>query len=252
MVSEVHNAIQDWIVNELPGKILLLPPHPTMYFPKHFEVHKAEKEVYVVGENGGKSRKYDVQLEGRFAGYDHPFGRGNHDEDLAFKHHMEWVKADSERRSQERVRQHKEFCKACRDEYRRRLKEKEITQEEYEISLRYVKNFLENPYWCPEASESFQGGWIDPLISDFADQVPDEQYLPTDKVGFLMVEVSYTSKKDDSFKSQMQDERRFVIEVEATSFYGHGKNLTIEKFCRHICWLWFNGQEVQSEFPELT
>lgn len=53
-----------------------------------------------------------------------------------------------------------------------------------------------------------------------------------------MVEVEYSHAKDEEFKSQMKNERRYVLELNAEKFYGDGFDLSLKEFIRNSKWVW--------------
>ena len=82
--SMIHNIVQAWVAQELPGKAFVLPPHPEMDSPREFLAYENKAQT----EYSEGNRRYDVRLEGMFL-YD--FGIGDFKQDLGMKRYLMWM-----------------------------------------------------------------------------------------------------------------------------------------------------------------
>lgn len=203
----IHNIVQSWIAQELPGSTIPLPPHPELSSPIGFSPYAGEAKMEFTDGN----RRYDVRLEGMYL-YD--FGVGDFNQDLGFKRHLEWLQG--------------RFAKS------RRENEKSI-QEQFRLSglpESWKKYYMEQYY--PRIHRN-----ILDLVG--RDELKDCTYkggLGSDQLDHLMIEVEYSHPKDDDFKLQMQKERRYVLEVNAARFYGSDGELTPLKLIQNSVWVW--------------
>lgn len=205
--SMIHNIVQGWVAQELPGRMIPLPPHPGLDSSYGFLAYgnKAQTEF-----SEGK-RRYDVRLEGMFL-YD--FGVGDFNQDLAFKRNLEWLQG--------------RFAKRFRENER-------SIQEQFRQS-----GFPES--WKKDFMDQYRPR-IHPNILALVerDELKDCTYkggLRSDKLDHLMIEVEYSHAKDDDFKLQMQKERRYVLEVNAAGFYEDGRGLNPAKMIKNSTWVW--------------
>ena len=207
----IHNIVQSWVAQELPGHIIPLPPHPGLDSSYGFLAHENKAQT----EFSEGKRRYDVRLEGMFL-YD--FGVGDFHQDLAFKRYLEWLQGrcakrlrENEKSIQERFRQSglpESWKKDFMEQYRPRIHPNILAM----VGRDELKN-------C-----TYKGG------------------LRSDQLNHLMIEVKYSHAKDDDFELQMQKERRYVLEVNAEGFYGNGQNLTPVKFIKNSVWVWPNDK----------
>ena len=209
--SMIHNIVQSWAVQQLPGRIVPLPPHPELSSPIGFLPYAGEAKMEFPDGN----RRYDVRLVGMYL-YD--FGVGDFNQDLGFKRYLEWLQG--------------RFAK------RRRQDEKGIQERFRQSGLpeSWKKDFMEQ--YHPR---------IHPTILAMVgrDELKDCTYkggLRSDRLDHLMIEVEYSHAKDDDFKLQMQKERRYVLEINAEGFYGNGQNLTPVEFIKNSVWVWPNDK----------
>lgn len=210
----IHNIVQAWIAKELPGKTVPLPPHPELDSPYGFLGYKAQTEF------SEGNRRYDVRFEGMFL-YD--FGRGDFNQDLAFKRYLMWIQKETAKK---------------RNEQRPMLKES-FRQSGLPKSLE--KYYVEQP-------SAFIDSNILALVE--RDELQGRTYeggLRSDKLDHIMIEVEYSHAKNDDFKLQMQKERRYVLEVNAEKFYGNGRDLTPVKLIKNSEWVWLTDEQSKEQ-----
>ena len=199
----IHNIVQAWIAQELPGKIIPLRPHPELDSPRGFLAYENKAQT----EFSEGNRRYDVRLEGMFL-YD--YGVGDFNQDLAFKRDLEWLQKKHRTRVLQDSKLQECLQWARKDPLLRALQ---------------VADYMEpRPF-------------IDPEILKIVnrDELRGATYkggLRSDKLDHLMIEVEYSHAKDDDFKLQMKKERRYVLEVNAEKFYGNGRDLTPVKLIK--------------------
>ena len=71
-------------------------------------------------------------------------------------------------------------------------------------------------------------------------------YSDTDQVNHdeLIFEVHYSNPKDDCFKLQSQEWKFYILEVDAKTFYGDGREkFTIETLLENNEWVWFTDNQ---------
>ena len=209
--SMIHNIVQSWVAQELPGSIIPLPPHPGLDSSYGFLVNANGAQT----EFSENKRRYDIRLEGMFL-YD--FGVGDFNQDLAFKRKLEWLQGRCARR---------------------------LREDEESIQEQFRQSGLPES-WKKDYMEQYRPR-IHPVILALVerDELKNCTYkggLRSDKLDQLMIEVKYSHAKDDDFKLQMQKERRFVLEVNAEGFYGNGQNLTPVQFSKNSVWVWPDDQ----------
>ena len=205
----IHNIVQAWVAQELPGQIIPMPPHPELDSPRGFLAY--ENEVQTEFSEG--NRRYDVRLEGMFL-YD--YGVGDFNQDLAFKRYLEW----SHKKTRTRVLQDSKLQEylqwARKDPLLRALQVADYMEPRNHIDSEILKIVNRDEL----KGRTYEGG------------------LRSDNLDHIMIEVEYSHAKDDDFKLQMKKERRYVLEVNAEKFYGNGRDLTPVKLIKNSEWVW--------------
>lgn len=214
----IHNIVQAWVAQELPGKSIPLPPHPELDSPRRFLAY--ENKVQTEFSEG--NRRYDVRLEGMFL-YD--FGVGDFNQDLAFKRYLEW----SQKKTRTRVLQDSKL-----QEYLQWARKDPL------LKALQVADYME------------PRNYIHPDILKIVnrDELKGRTYeggLRSDKLDHIMIEVEYSHAKDDDFKLQMKKERRYVLEVNAEKFYGNGRDLTPVKLIKNSEWVWPTDEQSKEQ-----
>ena len=205
--SMIHNIVQSWAAQELPGRVIPLPPHPELDCSYGFLAIKNGAQT----EFSEGKRRYDVRLEGMFL-YD--FGVGDFNQDLAFKRYLEWLQGRF-------ARQFRENEKSIQERFR-----------QAGLPESWKKDYMEQ--FRPRIHPNI-------LAMVERDELKDCTYkggLRSEQLDHLMIEVEYSHAKDDDFKLQMQKDRRYVLEVNAEKFYGNGQNLTTVEFIKSSVWVW--------------
>ena len=216
----IHNVVKTWIAEELPGQSIPLPSHPALSSPYRYMLF-ANNDL-LSSKNKDKTefsegnRRYDVCLEGMPV---YNWGRGDIKQDLGFRQYLMW----SHKQTRTRVLQDlklKEYLKWVRqDPLLKALK---------------VADYME------------PRNYVHPDITKFMNEIScrkGESALSSGKLGHLIFEVDYSNAKDDDFKLQVQEERRYVLEVNAKKFYGDGTNLTVERLIKNSHWVWFTDEQ---------
>lgn len=206
----IHNIVQAWIAQKLPGQIIPLPPHPGLSSLYEFLVFESQTE-YSEG-----NRRYDVLLEGMFL-YD--FYKEDINQDLAFKRYLMWVQEKAAKKREEQ----------------RPMLEELFRQSVLPESLKQVYMEFPRPFIHSDIL-----AWVE------RDELKGRTYeggLRSDKLDHLMIEVAYSHAKDDDFKLQVQEERRYILEVNAEKFYGNGRDLTPVKLTKNSEWVWLTDEQ---------
>lgn len=262
----IHDIVKGWIAQALPGQILTLPEHPGLIAPRRFVVcHRDGVQVEFPGKNRGKKRRYDVRIEvmpimdfkrayvphygyklvlERFEKYYEPFRGGDVEHDwLLTAYLMEKNKIGSHLRA--------EWKRDYPDESDVPMLYKTIKTLSQCMSGLNERDFQEarfRPQILPEfyAGRKEASKKMDPKLKDrLKERTPSAESLD-----HIIVEVRDTNAKDDAFKKQVQDEKRYVLEVDANKFYGDGQGLTIEKLCECSEWVWPAPAEEHLPFKE--
>ena len=210
----IHNIVQAWIAQKLPGQIIPLPPHPGLSSLYEFLVFESQTE-YSEG-----NRRYDVLLEGMFL-YD--FYKEDINQDLAFKRYLMWIQKETAKK---------------RNEQRPMLKE---SFQQSGLPKSWEKYYVEQP-------SAFIDSNILALVE--RDELRGRTYeggLRSDKLDHIIIEVEYSHAKDDDFKLQMKKERRYVLEVNAEKFYGNGRDLTPVKMIKNSEWVWPTAEQTKEQ-----
>lgn len=207
--SMIHNIVQAWVAQELPGKAFALPPHPEMDSPCEFLVYNDKTQT----EYADGNRRYDVKLEGMFL-YD--FGIGDFNQDLGMKRNVMWMqKKTAELRNEQRP--------TLKEQFRQSGLPKSWEKD-------YLKNQPPNVVIHPRI--------LALLERDELKYTTYKGGLRSDKLDHIMIEVEYSHAKNDEFKSQVKEERRYVLEVNAERFYGDGRDLSPSKLIQNSNWVW--------------
>ena len=265
----IHNVVKTWIAEELPGQSIPLPPHPALSSPYRYMLFanndllssknkdktdknkdktdknkdktdknkdktdknkdktdknkdKTDKNKDKTDKNKDKTefsegnRRYDVCLEGMPV---YNWGRGDIKQDLGFRQYLMW----SHKQTRTRVLQDSRL-----GEYLKWVRQDPL------LKALKVADYME------------PRNYVHPAITKFMNEISchkGESALSSDKLGHLIFEVYYSNAKDDDFKLQVQEERRYVLEVNAKKFYGDGTNLTVERLIKNSHWVWFTDEQ---------
>lgn len=251
----IHDIVKGWIAQALPGQILTLPEHPGLIAPRKFLVCTDGAQV----EFSEGNRRYDVRLEvmpimdfkraivpefyevfyRQFDKYYEPFCGGDVEHDwLLTAYLMNRNKIGLQKKTdwESHVPMFREmlsfFGKIAA--YASGLNERDF-KESQSHQARMAKNMF-RPQILPEfyAGRKEASKKMDPKLKD---RLKERTPSPESR-DHIMIEVRDTNAKDDAFKKQVQDEKRYVLEVDANKFYGDGQGLTIEKLLECSEWVW--------------
>lgn len=207
--SMIHNTVQAWVAKELPGKGILLPPHPELDSPREFHAYKDRAQI----EYSEGNRRYDVRLEGMFL-YD--FGEGDFEQDLGMKRYVMWMQTKT-------AKLRSELSPTLQEQFR-----------QSGLPKSWEKDYLEHQ----PPSVVIHPNILALLERDELKHTTYKGGLRSDKLDHIMIEVEYSHAKNEEFKTQVKKERRYVLEINAEKFYGDGSNLSPTKLVHNSKWVW--------------